>query len=339
VPDDPRISVALAVRNGEAYLEPLLASLARQTRPPFELVAVDDASQDSTPSILADFAGDAPFPVRIERFPERRGHVEGFVHGGHLCRGELVAWCDGDDVWLEPKLEHCGRELVDTDASLVLHQAHVVDGALQSLGRIWPEIKQTELVPPLGLTGLEVDAPTMAMVYRRELLEVGDFASRPPSRYGHGRQMLNDEWMFFLAGVLGPIRLLAEPLLLYRRHGANDSPGALEHRRRLTLRPVMEDYRNAAAHTAACAGYLERTRSDDARMAALLAEGARRYRSMAESWERRVELYESDDRRTRVRLLRRLVADRAYAARTVGGFGRAALAKDVAGALRPSVGH
>jgi hypothetical protein len=177
-----------------------------------------------------------------------------------------------------------------------------------------------------------VHAPGMAMVFRREVLAAAAVEDRPPSRYGGGQRMLHDELVFFLAGALGPIRLVAEPLVLYRQHGFNASSGPLDGLRHRTLRPALDNYRRIAEHNAACAAYL--ARAGDVRLAA----ATREYQRMAANWDLRESLYGATDRRTRARMLRRLVAGRAYEPRARGGFGHAALAKDlVAGiALRLS---
>ena len=320
----------MAVRNGERYLQPLLDSLLRQTRAPLELVVTEDASEDSTPAMLDAFAAAAPFPVRVERLAERGGHVEGFMRAVRRCRGEIVAFCDGDDVWRDEKLEVCGREMEQAGASVVLHSARVVDGELVDLGYDWPPVGPTRTVPPLGLTALDVAAPSMALLFRRDLLDVADFDARPPSRYGHGWRMLNDEWVIFLGGVVGPIRLLADPLVLYRRHGANDSLGPLAPGRRSTLRPAVGDYRRAAEHTAGCADYLEGAVATSPAYADRLAAGADHYRRASRNWALRASLYEAGSRRARARAMRRLVADGGYAPRSTGAFGRAALGKDLA---------
>lgn len=328
------ISVALAARNAERYLGELLDSLAAQTAAPAELVFYDDASEDSTPALIAEFARTAPFPVRILRDEVWRGHVEGFMRAARACHGDAIAFCDADDVWLDHKLETCERELAASRATLLLHTTRVVDAELQPLGRNWPEVGTTRTAPPLGLTGLDIDAPGMGMVVRREVLDVADFDARPPSRYGLGRAMLHDEWIIFLAGALGPVRLLDEPLLLYRQHGANDSGGWVDRHRRLSLRPAHDDYRRAAEHTAGCAEYLEHAAAGQSGEAAeRFAEGARVYRRAAANWALRVALYDTPGRRRRTRVLLKLVAGRAYSARTVGGFGRVALGKDVAAGL------
>lgn len=322
----------MATHDAGRYLDDLLDSLARQTAPPHELVVVDDASTDDTVERLEAFAHRGPFPVHVVR-GERRGHVETFLDAARRCTGDAIAFCDHDDVWEERKLEVCGHELQASGAALVLHTTRVVDAELRDSGRCWPAIDATRTAPPLGLTGLDVHAPGMAMVVRRDVLEVADFDARPPSRYGLGRRMLHDEWMLFVAGAVGSVRLLAEPLVLYRQHETNDSGGWLDGRRRLTLRPALGNYRDAMAHTAACADYLEGTRAADPAVAGRLEAAAREYRRTATTWSLRTALYEAADRRARARLLRRLVAAGAYRDRAAGGFGRVALGKDALAGL------
>jgi glycosyltransferase involved in cell wall biosynthesis len=318
-----RISVALATCDSERYLEELLESLLRQSAPPHELVVWDDASTDSTPAILERFAASAPFPVRRLGGEARAGHVEAFMRAARECSGDAVAFCDHDDVWEPRKLEACGLELERTGATLVMHTTRLVDREGRDLGRDWPPIARSALVPPLGLAGLDVDTPGLAMAFRREVLGAADFDSRPPSRYGQER-MLHDEWVAFVGGAIGSAALIAEPLVRYRQHGANQS-GWVERRRGSSLRPAVEDYERAARHTAACAEYLARGERT--------AWAAGTYRRAAANWELRASLYRAPGRVARAAMLARLAAGRAYGPRAAGGFGRAALGKDVVAGL------
>jgi glycosyltransferase involved in cell wall biosynthesis len=333
-----RISVALTTYNGERFLEELLASLARQTRLPDELVVHDDASDDATLDILEAFAERAPFEVRIERAPKRRGHVAGFLRAARDCTGELVAFCDNDDVWLDEKLEVCHERVQQTGAHLVVHTVRVVDAALGELAPRWPAIDRPGVIPPLGLTGVAVDAPGMAMVFRRDLLDVLDPADRPPSRYVAGARMLHDEWVLFAAGAVGSIALIPEPLLLYRQHERNIS-GWFERDRDVNFEPATADYRAAAEYFASCAGYLDVAVVDDSEAAARVAAAAAHYRRASANWRLRLALYHARDRRTRARILRQLLAAGAYGPRTAGAFGRAALGKDALGGLGLAIGR
>ena len=92
-----RISVLLPARDASATLpEALSGVLAQRDAPPFEVVCVDDASVDATPSLLAAAQRSDP-RVRVVR-GEGRGLVAALNLGLSHCRGDLIARMDGDDV-------------------------------------------------------------------------------------------------------------------------------------------------------------------------------------------------------------------------------------------------
>ena len=92
----PRISVLMPVRNEAAYLPAALSSLAQQTLREWELIAVDDGSQDETPSILAAAARHDSRICVIRR--EGGGLVAALNSGLEACRAPLLARMDGDDI-------------------------------------------------------------------------------------------------------------------------------------------------------------------------------------------------------------------------------------------------
>ena len=59
------VSVVVPVFNGESFVAEALQSILGQTRPPIQVVVVDDGSTDATPTVLASF-GDAIEIVRQE---------------------------------------------------------------------------------------------------------------------------------------------------------------------------------------------------------------------------------------------------------------------------------
>jgi glycosyltransferase involved in cell wall biosynthesis len=105
----PQVSVLVAVHNGAPFLLPALRSISRQTVSDFELVVVDDASTDSTPTVLA--ALDDP-RLRVVRTEARRGLAGALNRGLDEVRGRYVARMDADDVafphWLERVLARLG---------------------------------------------------------------------------------------------------------------------------------------------------------------------------------------------------------------------------------------
>src|SRR5690606_26514650 len=101
---DVTLSIALAAWRGTAWLPEQLDSIARQTRLPDELVAVDDASGDGTADWLERYAETAPFPMRVLRNPTNIGYCRTFERALRETSGDLVFPCDQDDFWFPEKL-------------------------------------------------------------------------------------------------------------------------------------------------------------------------------------------------------------------------------------------
>lgn len=95
-----RMSVVMSVWNGAAYLRESVDSMLRQTRPPHEVIVVDDGSTDETPSILESY-GDA---IRVLR-KRNGGQCSGLIEGIAAARGEILTFNDHDDVWAPRKGE------------------------------------------------------------------------------------------------------------------------------------------------------------------------------------------------------------------------------------------
>ena len=92
----PSVSVLMPCYNAADTLEETLHSLAAQTHPDFEVIAVDDGSRDDTLSILTSWT------ARDKRF-----HLVTIEHGGivtapnvglEACRGKYIARMDADDL-------------------------------------------------------------------------------------------------------------------------------------------------------------------------------------------------------------------------------------------------
>ncbi len=131
----PRVSVIVPVFNGERFLPTALEAILAQTFADFEVIAVDDGSTDATPAILAAAAARDP-RVRVERLA-RSGHTRATRHAIDLARGELLAHCDHDDVWLPTRLERCVSYLdAHPDVAAVGTGATVVDAEDRPLGVI-----------------------------------------------------------------------------------------------------------------------------------------------------------------------------------------------------------
>jgi glycosyltransferase involved in cell wall biosynthesis len=93
------VSAVVPVWNGARFLAEALASARAQTRPPDEIIVVDDGSNDASAEIAAAVPG-----VRVVGQPHA-GVAAARNRGLDEARGELIAWLDADDVWTPDKLE------------------------------------------------------------------------------------------------------------------------------------------------------------------------------------------------------------------------------------------
>ena len=208
-----RVSVAMATYNGEKHIRDQLDSIARQTLLPFELVITDDGSTDSTLQIVEDFARTAPFSVRVIRNETRLSYGDNFMKAASLCNGDLIAFCDQDDIWMEQKLRVCSGHLADHRVLLAVHTAQTFTQS-GGFGGCYPEFSRTGV---LGFDACDPFAnhPGFAMVIKKALLHVYDSNRRPAQLRSH------DHWLWFLAACAGRIATISEILTLYRQHESN----------------------------------------------------------------------------------------------------------------------
>lgn len=110
----PRVSVVMPVRNGEAHLREAVRSMLAQTVRDFELIVVDNGSDDGTAAVLASFRDPR---IRMHTFAENRGLPAARNAAVALARAPLIAMMDADDISLPRRLER-QLSLLDADASV-----------------------------------------------------------------------------------------------------------------------------------------------------------------------------------------------------------------------------
>ncbi|MEB3321941.1 MAG: glycosyltransferase family 2 protein, partial [Synechococcaceae cyanobacterium] len=94
----------MSVHNGAAFVGDALAGLRDQTFEDYELIVIDDASTDATPSLLAEAATSDP-RIRILTNERHRLLVHSLNRGLAEARGRYIARQDADDISLPHRLE------------------------------------------------------------------------------------------------------------------------------------------------------------------------------------------------------------------------------------------
>jgi glycosyltransferase involved in cell wall biosynthesis len=110
-----RVSAIVPVRDGELYIEEAIDSILAQTRPPDQVIVVDDGSRDGT-AAKVERHGDAV--TLIHRDPAGVGAA---VNTGlEAADSDLISFLDADDLWTPRKLElQCEALAADTALDIV----------------------------------------------------------------------------------------------------------------------------------------------------------------------------------------------------------------------------
>jgi len=115
------ISVVIPTYNRAPFLKKAVESVLSQTLQDFELIIVDDGSEDDTPSLIKGFNCDK---IRFIR-QENRGPASARNLGIKNSRGEYIAFLDSDDWWDKNKLAIQLEKMQENPQYLISHTEEI----------------------------------------------------------------------------------------------------------------------------------------------------------------------------------------------------------------------
>jgi glycosyltransferase involved in cell wall biosynthesis len=198
----PRVSVIIPTYNRAWCLREAVDSVLTQEFKDFELMVVDDGSTDETPPLLQEY-GDS---IRVLH-QRNRGVSAARNAGISGARGDLIAFLDSDDIWLQGKLafqveffnRHPGALICQTEELWVKNGRRVNPGKRHRKrgGMIFEPSLQVCLVSP------------SAVMLRRGLFDqVGFFDERLPA--------CEDYDLWLRVSCRFPVELIETPLIVKR---------------------------------------------------------------------------------------------------------------------------
>jgi len=209
-------SVLIDTYNHERFIEQAIVSVLEQDFPAAdrEIIVVDDGSTDRTPEIVRKFEP----RVRLLR-KENGGQASAFNAGIPECKGEIVAFLDGDDWWAAPKLSRVAAVFAEApEVGMVGHGFYQADSDGTVQARIVPErlfhLSARSLVDAREFARLKGFFGTSKVAYRRSVLE--RILPVPEELIIEA-----DEFLWTVAICLTNAMLIPEPLFYYRFHAAN----------------------------------------------------------------------------------------------------------------------
>jgi glycosyltransferase involved in cell wall biosynthesis len=213
--EQPLVSVIVCVRDGEAFLDEALDSIAAQQFADLETIVINDGSKDNS----ADRAHKhASSPLVVSQ--PALGVGAAINHGIRLARGRYLAFLDCDDVWPTDRLVAMVQAVErDTGIDYVFGSVVNTDERLDSIGT--PQ--------PARLLG--------CLLLRRTSAErIGEFRTD----VAHAGIL---DWMSRAEALGLRFEILDELVLLRRIHGDNLGSRDRPNARRDLLRVIRDHHR------------------------------------------------------------------------------------------------
>ena len=122
----PLVSVIMPAYNAEPFIREAIASVQAQSLSDWELLVIDDGSQDTTRSVVTGYT-ESDQRIQLIVNPENLGVAKTRNRGMDLFRGQYVAFLDSDDYWEPQMLEKMVAKAIETHADIIYCSYHIVD--------------------------------------------------------------------------------------------------------------------------------------------------------------------------------------------------------------------
>ena len=223
VPRPVPVSVVIPTYNAGRYLKEALTSVINQTVSVFEVIVVDDCSDDDSAQIAASVG------ARVI-YQQNKGVSAARNTGIRAATGEWIALLDADDLW-EPNKIECQWNLINEcpDVQLIASdycrfgsQGIILKSYLQSLGNSYGRIAARELREGLSyfrtvekeFFECEIQLwPSSVLVRKQTLLDIGLF--------DESLRFAEDVECFARLLTRCPLGIVEIPLVKYRIHESN----------------------------------------------------------------------------------------------------------------------
>jgi ADP-heptose:LPS heptosyltransferase len=210
----PKVSIIMPTYNRAAYIGETIESVCNQTYKNWELIIVDDGSDDDTEKIISQIKDE-----RIQFYKAGRIAINGKIKniGIEKASGELVAFIDSDDLWAAAKLEKQVTALQQyPEAGFSLtggYNFRKLNEPIDFFYKPREGIQYGDIF--ISIFKSEVSTTTPSLMLRKECLgHAGAFEETKP--------FSDIDFILKLASYFKAV-ILFEPLLYRRLHDANDS--------------------------------------------------------------------------------------------------------------------
>ncbi|SEA56925.1 Glycosyl transferase family 2 [Oribacterium sp. KHPX15] len=136
-----KISIIMPAYNSSKTIEASIKSVICQSYKDWELIVIDDCSKDGTVDLVNGIIDkNKEFDIKLYRNKENKGVAYSRNYGVKVAAGDLIAFLDSDDLWVQDKLEkqvmlyerqNSPQVLLFTGSSFITAKSEIIDFTLK----------------------------------------------------------------------------------------------------------------------------------------------------------------------------------------------------------------
>lgn len=216
-----KVSIAMAVYNGEKYMSKQIESILPMLGENDELVISVDDSKDQSLAIAEKFQIKDQ-RIKVIKHGSATGYQDNFTNAVKACGGEYIFFADQDDIWINDKIKKVMEKFVYNEYDVVITNVALIN----EKGELLKYLPTPSKNPVRNY--VKCTYWGCAMAVKRDFVEkVLPF----PNRHYIG----HDVFLGIYAGIKGKIGVLDEVCVLHRIHGENNS------KNRMRLDKIVEN--------------------------------------------------------------------------------------------------
>lgn len=179
-----KVSIIVAVYNGEKCINNCIDSILKQTFKNYEIVIVNDGSTDRTKEIIESFDSKN---IKIIHLSKNCGVSYARNYGVDTALGEYIAILDADDLALPQRIEKQVKFLDENKHIAMCGTSFMLESELCNYGNVLKPLNDEEIRK--GISWNCPIANTTLMIRKNVFIEVGGY----PNNFRHG-----EDYRFFV---------------------------------------------------------------------------------------------------------------------------------------------
>lgn len=221
----------MPVYNSARYLSEAIESCLDQTYRKFELIIIDDGSNDDSKEIIEFYWRKYPDKIKVHFFQKNQGAAAARNKGIKMARGDYLVFADSDDIQDKERIQQIIESIKRDKVDMVFNNCLMIDENGQSLGKDlgFPEILNNSNGLLLSLQR-NYFWTSLASVKNDRLVYFDESLMRSED-YDLFLKLLFHGWKF---------TFIKEPLVKYRIHSGNNSSD-YEKARKATIK-ILNKY-------------------------------------------------------------------------------------------------